>query len=180
MNKLEIIIIAISLAMDAFAVSICKGITLKKDYKAALIISFYFAIFQTLMPIIGYIFGSNMKYLSSIDHYIILFILSIIGINMILESKENKLLDDKINFNSMILLALATSIDALALGITFSFLDVDILSTILIIGIITFILSFIGVLIGSRLGNKFGSIAEFIGGVILILIGIHILLEHIS
>lgn len=181
MELIEIVIIAISLAMDAFAISICKGLSIKKiNLFNALIVGLYFGLFQAIMPLIGYFFCSYIDGIRSINHYVSLIVLSLIGINMILESKENKELDSNINFKTMIVLSIATSIDALAVGITFAFLSVNIIYSILIIGIITFIISFIGVFIGNKIGNKYGSIAELIGGVLLILMGIKILLEHLE
>jgi len=180
MNIFEIIIIAISLSMDAFAVSICKGLSIKKSYKNSLIISLYFGFFQALMPLMGYEFGIFLYGIDKIDHYIALILLSIIGISMIIESKNNDDLDDKIDFKTMLILSIATSIDALAVGITFAFLEVNILLSIFSIGIITFIISFVGVLIGNKFGNKHKNKAKLIGGIILIIMGIHIFLEHMN
>ena len=181
MKLIEIIIIAISLAMDAFAVSISKGLSLKKtSYKSAFIIALYFGIFQTLMPIIGYIFCYYINGVTKIDHFVSLILLSIIGISMIKESYEPKEIDNSTEFKNMLILSIATSIDALAIGITFAFLSVNIIYSVVLIGIITFILSFIGVIIGNKIGNIYGNIAEIIGGIILILMGIKIFLEHIG
>lgn len=180
MSLIEIIIISISLAMDAFAAALCKGLTMKKNYKNAIIIGLYFGLFQALMPLIGYVFGTFLYGIDKIDHFIALLLLSVIGITMILESKENKELDDKLDFKTMFILSVATSIDALLVGITFSFLEANIIYCISIIGIITFIISSIGVLIGSKFGIKYGSKAELLGGIILILTGIRIFIEHIS
>lgn len=180
MNVFEIIIISISLAMDAFAVAICKGLSMKKNYKNGVIIALYFGIFQALMPLIGCFFGNFLYGIDKIDHFIALILLSIIGISMILESKENKELDDKIDVKTMIFLSIATSIDALLVGITFSFLNVSIILPIVIIGIITFFISFFGVLIGSNVSIKYGNRAELIGGILLILMGIKIFIEHIT
>lgn len=180
MTFFEIIIISISLSMDAFVVSICKGLTINKNYKNALIISLYFGLFQAFMPIIGYLLGSKINGIQSFDHYVIFILLLIIGLNMIIESNNKDSFDDKLDIKTMIALALATSIDALAVGITFAFLKVKIVSSILIIGIITSIFSFIGVLIGNKFSNKFNKNARILGGVLLILMGIKILLEHIT
>ena len=184
MSFTELILISISLAMDAFAVSICKGLSMKKMYwKRAVIIGLYFGIFQALMPTIGFVLGTGLNnFVTSIDHWIVFILLAIIGINMIKEaiSKENNILNDSIKFQEMIILSLATSIDALAVGITFSFLEVNIVLAFSIIGIITFILSIIGVKIGNKFGDKYESKAQLIGGVILIFIGFKILLEHIG
>lgn len=182
MKLIEILIIAISLSMDAFAASICKGLATNNasKNKDSIIVSLYFAIFQAFMPLIGYKFGSLMHGIEKIDHFIALILLLIIGISMIYESMEKKKLDNNTDFKTMLFLSVATSIDALIVGITFSFLDVNIYKSILIIGLITFIMSYIGVKIGNKIGIKYGNISELIGGIILILMGIHILLEHLN
>ncbi|MBR1386658.1 MAG: manganese efflux pump [Bacilli bacterium] len=183
MEKSEILLIAIGLAMDAFTVSICKGLSIKSNTKNSLIIGLYFGISQTIMALLGFFFGTTFeKYIINIDHWIIFIVLFIIGINMIRdtlirnEEKEN----NKVDFKTMFPLAIATSIDSLAVGVTFSFLNINIYNASLLIGIISFILSFSGVKIGSVFGNKFDKIAEFLGGSILILLGIKILLEHLN
>lgn len=184
MNLYEIILISIGLAMDAFAVSICKGLSMKKiNWKSTLIIAIYFGLFQAIMPVFGYLLGSSFSVIvQKLDHWIAFILLAIIGGNMIKESKddETEKRNDKVDFKTMILLAIATSIDALAVGITFAFFKVNIVVSITIIGIITFILSFIGVIIGNKFGDKFQNKAEFIGGMILIIIGLKILLEHLG
>ena len=184
MELYEIILISIGLAMDAFAVSICKGLSMKKiNWKSTIIIAIYFGIFQAIMPVFGYLLGSSFSVIvQKIDHWIAFILLAIIGGNMIKESKddETEKRNDKVDFKTMILLAIATSIDALAVGITFAFFKVNIVVSITIIGIITFILSFIGVIIGNEFGDKFQNKAEFIGGMILIIIGLKILLEHLG
>ncbi|MDR0978940.1 MAG: manganese efflux pump MntP family protein [Lachnospiraceae bacterium] len=184
MSLFEIIIIAISLAMDAFAVSICKGISMKRiKWKNTCIIALYFGAFQALMPTIGYFLGTTFSaMLTSIDHWIAFVLLGIIGIKMIKESLENEKedIDDGVGFKSMIVLAIATSIDALAVGVTFAFLNVNILFSVAMIGLITFALSIVGVNVGSKLGSKYGKIAEKIGGIVLILLGIKILFEHLN
>lgn len=184
MGILEIIIIAIGLAMDAFAVSICKGLSMKKmSWKKGLIIGGYFGFFQALMPLIGYLLGIGFQdKVTGIDHWIAFILLGIIGANMIKEalSKEEEGKNDSVNFKEMIVLAIATSIDALAVGITMAFLEVNIAVAIIIIGIITFAISVIGVKIGNIFGNKYEKKAEFAGGIILILMGIKILLEHLG
>ncbi len=183
MTILEILLISISLAIDAFSVSICKGLSMKKmDYKKAIIIALYFGIFQMIMPIIGYLLGNTFEsIITSIDHYIIFALLGFIGINMIKDSytKENKIIEDTIAFKNMIVYSLATSIDALAVGITFSFLKTNIMLSSTIIGITAFIFSFIGVKIGNRFGNKHEKKSQLLGGIILILLGIKILIEHL-
>ena len=184
MTIIEIILISISLAMDAFAVSICKGLSMKyMNWKKAVIIGLYFGIFQALMPLLGYFLGVSFQYLvTSIDHWIVFILLVFIGGNMIKDAFSNEDLDnnDDIGFKIMIILALATSIDALAVGITFAFLNVNIILAFSLIGIITFILSIIGVKIGNKFGDKYETKAQIAGGTILILLGLKILLEHLN
>ena len=180
MNIVDIFLIGISLSMDAFAVSICKGLSMKKiQTKKSFIVGLYFGTFQAFMPLLGYLFGNNFKeIIINIDHFIIFFILLLIGINMITE--ENEDIDNNINFKSMILLSIATSIDAFAVGIAFSFLEINIILCILLIGLTTFIISFIGVLLGNKVGNKYQRKAKIFGGITLIFLGIKILLEHLN
>lgn len=184
MGVLELLVLSVGLAMDAFAVSVCKGISMKKmNWKKAIIIGLYFGGFQALMPTIGYFLGAAFQSLiTSIDHWIAFILLGIIGGGMIKESfgddEENR--NDDVSFKTMIVLAIATSIDALAIGITFAFLNVNLVLAISLIGIITFILSVFGTKIGNRFGDKYEKKAEFLGGVILVLLGIKILLEHLG
>lgn len=184
MGILELILIAIGLGMDAFAVSICKGISMSKmNWKKAIIIGLYFGIFQALMPVIGFTLGKTFENLvTSIDHWIAFGLLLIIGIKMLIDAfkDDNVSVNDSVNWKVMIILAIATSIDALAVGITFAFLQVNLLLAVLIIGIITFILCVIGTKIGNNFGNKFENKAEILGGIVLILIGVKILLEHLN
>lgn len=184
MSLLEILLISIGLAMDAFAVSICKGLAMRKmNWKKAIIIGLYFGIFQAIMPIIGYYIGGSFQSLvTNIDHWIILGLLVFIGGNMIKESFENEKAEanDNIDIKTMMILAIATSIDALAVGITFAFFEIDLISVVLAIGIITFILSVIGVKIGNKFGAKYERKSEFVGGLILIIIGIKVLMEHLG
>lgn len=184
MKLFEIIVIAIGLAMDAFAVSVCKGLSMKKiDWKKAIIIAVYFGIFQALMPVLGYFLGSSFSaFVQKVDHWIAFILLSIIGVNMIKESTDDEVekRNDNVDFKTMVVLAIATSIDALAVGVTFAFFEVNILLAISIIGIITFILSIFGVIIGNKFGDKFQNKAELAGGIILIIIGVKILLEHLG
>ena len=183
MGIIEILLISISLAMDAFAVSICKGVSMKKmNWKKAIIIGLYFGGFQMLMPIIGYMLGKGFEnVVANIDHWIAFILLAGIGANMIKEafSDESDKVNDNIDVKTMILLAIATSIDALAVGITFAFLKVNLILAISLIGIVAFALSVIGTKIGNRLGDKYGNKACLVGGVILILMGIKILIEHL-
>lgn len=184
MGILEIVLIGLGLAMDALAVSICKGLSMKKmNWKNAIIIAVYFGIFQALMPVIGYFLGATFSNIvENVDHWITFVLLSAIGGNMIKESfdKESKNQNDKVDFKTMIILALATSIDALAVGVTFAFLKTNIVLAVFIVGIITFSLSLIGVKIGNRFGDKFKNKAEIAGGIILIIIGLKTLLEHLK
>lgn len=184
MEIVGVLLIGVGLAMDAFAVSICKGLSMKKmDWKKSVIISGYFGLFQAVMPAIGYHLGKNFEmYIISIDHWITFLFLSIIGIGMIRESKKDNSenCNDKIDIKTMSILALATSLDALAVGITFAFLDISITKIVLIIGSITFAISLFGVKIGNIFGDKYGKNAQIFGGIILIFIGIKILLEHLQ
>ena len=185
MTFVELFIIGIGLSMDAFAVSVCKGLSIKKlSLKAPLIVGLYFGLFQALMPLIGYLLGVSFKnYIVSIDHWISFILLFIIGFNMIKESFESECCDcnkdNSLKFKTMLALAIATSIDALAVGVTFAFLSVDIISAITIIGVTTFVISMFGVKIGNVFGAKYKQKAEFAGGVILILMGTKILIEHL-
>ena len=184
MGIIELIVLSIGLGMDAFAVSVCKGISMKKmNWKKACIIGLYFGGFQAIMPVIGYFFGSSFEsIITNIDHWIAFILLAIIGAKMIQEAfqKEEEEYNEDISVKTMIVLSIATSIDALAVGITFAFLKVNLLLAITLIGTITFILSVIGTKIGNRFGDKYKSKAELAGGIILIIIGLKILLEHIG
>ena len=184
MGLLELIILSVGLAMDAFAVSICKGLSMSKmKWKNAIIIGLYFGIFQALMPLIGYLLGiSFQNAITNIDHWIAFVLLSAIGGNMLKESfsKEENDNNDSIAFRVMIILAIATSIDALAVGITFAFFNINLILAVSLIGITSFILSVIGTKVGNKFGSKYKSKAERVGGLILILLGIKILLEHLG
>ena len=184
MGIIELILLSIGLGMDAFAVSVCKGISMKKmNWKKACIIGVYFGGFQALMPVIGYFLGTAFEnIITNIDHWIAFILLGIIGGKMIKDALDKKCesCDESVGFKSMIVLAIATSIDALAVGITFAFLQVNIWLAITLIGIITFVLSVIGTKIGNKFGDKYEKKAEFIGGIILILLGLKILLEHLD
>lgn len=185
MGLLELFILAVGLSMDAFAVAICKGLaTQKVRLKHLVIAGAWFGGFQALMPLIGYILGNTFeKYVTSFDHWIAFLLLGGIGINMIKEafSKEESTTDCDFGIKTMFLMAVATSIDALAIGITFALLpDVNILAAVSFIGIITFIFSAVGVRIGSIVGGKYKSRAEIAGGAILIILGAKILLEHLG
>lgn len=184
MTLFSLFIIAVGLSMDAFAVAICKGLAMQKiTVKKALIVGLWFGGFQGLMPAIGYLLGSRFeKYITNIDHWIAFVLLFIIGGNMIKEalSKEEEPASDSLAFKEMLILALATSIDALAVGVTFAFLKVQIVPAVSFIGCITFVLSTLGVKIGNIFGCRYKSKAEFAGGIILILMGCKILLEHLG
>lgn len=186
MGLLEILLISVGLAMDAFAVSICKGLSMKKmNWKKAIIIGLWFGAFQGLMPAIGYFLGSTFeKFITSVDHWIAFVLLLFIGGNMIKEafSKESEGSNDDTSFKSMLILAIATSIDALAVGIAYvcAYGSKNAAITFLSIGIITFLISVVGVKIGNKFGDKYENKAEFAGGLILILLGTKILLEHLG
>ena len=185
MGFIELFLIAIGLSADAFAVAVCKGLNMKKvNGKIAVIIGLFFGGFQALMPLIGWVLGKQFEsYIVSFDHWVAFVLLAFIGGKMIKESFEKEceccekeLLDIK----EIFVLAIATSIDALAVGITFAFLNVNILESITLIGCTTFILSVIGVYLGAKFGAKYKNKAELAGGIILVLIGLKILLEHLE
>lgn len=184
MSLFSLFIIALGLSMDAFAVAICKGLAMQKiTIKRALTVGLWFGGFQGLMPAIGYLLGSQFEsYIINIDHWIAFVLLFIIGGNMIKEalSKDEEPASESLAFKEMLVLALATSIDALAVGVTFAFLKVQIVPAVLFIGVITFTLSSLGVKIGNIFGSRYKSKAEFAGGIILILMGCKILLEHLG
>ena len=183
MGLTEIIILSIGLSMAACAVAMCKGLSMKKmSWKKAIVIALYFGIFQAGMPLIGYGLGIKFQQsIANIDHWIAFILLTIIGINMLKEiwSEAESESNDNIDFKSMIVLAIATSIDALAIGITFAFLKCNIVFSVTCRGIITFLLSLIGVKIGNIFGDKYEKKAELAGGIILIGLGIKILIEHL-
>ena len=179
MGLIELFLIAVGLSMDAFAVSVCKGLAMPKcTFKKAAIVGLWFGGFQALMPAIGYILGAQFQEaIASIDHWIAFVLLALIGGNMIHEALDNdeEEADASLDVKTMFLLAVATSIDALAIGITFAFLKVNIIPAVCFIGIVTFIISFAGVKIGNVFGARYKNKAEIVGGVILILLGLKIL-----
>ena len=183
MGVIELLVLALGLSMDAFAVSICKGLSVPKlQAKHCLICGVYFGGFQALMPLIGWALGIRVQsMITNIDHWIAFVLLAVIGANMIKESfsKEEECPDASFGFKTMLTLAVATSIDALAVGVTFAFLDVSIVPAVLLIGATTFVCSTVGVKIGNVFGNRFQSKAEFLGGLVLIAIGLKILIEHL-
>ena len=182
-----LILVAVGLSMDAFAVAVCKGLCMPKINRTyTFLIGLFFGGFQALMPLIGWILGKQFEsYITDYDHWIAFVLLALIGGNMVYEAVKNE--DDeeacpviRVNFKELFLLAVATSIDALAVGVTFAFLKANIWVSILLIGCITFIISIAGVLIGHKFGIKFKQKAELAGGIILIMIGLKILLEHLG
>ena len=186
---IELFLLGVGLAMDAFAVSVCKGLGMRRlNKKQALIIGLYFGGFQALMPLVGWLLGSQFqKYITSIDHWIAFILLGFIGGKMIIEAIREwneeetvDVIDAPLDHKNMLVLAVATSIDALAVGITFAFLDTPIIEAITVIGITTMVISIIGVVIGNFFGSRYKSKAEFIGGLILVLLGLKILLEHLG
>ena len=184
MNFIDIFLIGIALSMDAFAVSICKGLSVKKvSAKHVLTVGVYFGGFQALMPTLGFLLGYKFEsFITNIDHWIAFVLLAIIGGNMIREAlgKDEGEENDDFSFRAMLPLAVATSIDALTVGISFAFLGVDIVTAALLIGATTFVLSGVGIFVGNIFGSKYKSKAELAGGVVLILIGLKILLEHLG
>ena len=184
MGVIELLLISVGLAMDAFAVSVGKGITLKcVRPRHALMVGVWFGGFQALMPVIGYLLASSFaEYVVSVDHWIAFGLLLIIGLNMIRETvwgDEEKQNDD-FGFNTMLLMAIATSIDAMAVGISMAFLNVNIWTSVAAIGVVTMLLSAVGIYLGSAFGSRLGSKAGIVGGIILISIGIKILVEHLE
>ena len=186
---IELFLLGVGLSMDAFAVSVCKGLGMRKlNKKQALIIGLYFGGFQALMPFVGWLLGSQFqKYITSIDHWIAFILLGFIGGKMMIEAVREwneeevvDVMDAPIDHKNMLVLAVATSIDALAVGITFAFLGTPIVEAITIIGITTMVISIAGVVVGNFFGSRYKSKAEFIGGLILVLLGLKILLEHLG
>ena len=184
-----LLLMGVGLSMDAFAVSICKGLSMRKvNKKQCLVIGLFFGGFQALMPFIGWVLGSQFEqYITSIDHWIAFILLGFIGGKMVVEAIRDKdeavevgKMDPPLDLKEMFILAIATSIDALAVGITFAFLQVPIVEAVSIIGITTFVISVIGVYVGNFFGNRYKKKAELAGGIILILIGVKILLEHLG
>ena len=186
MSLAELFILAVGLSMDAFAVAVCKGLALGKvRFRQMLVPGLWFGVFQALMPLIGYFLGSRFeKYIVSVDHWIAFVLLAGIGVNMIREAfKDEESESDQdasLSVKAMLPMAVATSIDALAVGITFAFLQVRIVPAVSFIGCVTFLLSMLGVKVGSVFGAKYRKGAEIAGGVILILLGMKILLEHLG
>ena len=183
MEIAELLIIATGVSMDAFAVSICKGLSVQNIRpKHAMLTAAWFGGFQALMPLIGFLLGVSFAgFVTSVDHWIAFILLGIIGGNMIKESfqkEESCCVDPDFSFRTMLAMAVATSIDALAIGVTFAFLQVDIYYAVIFIGLTTALFSGVGVYIGNIFGNRYKSKAEFAGGFILVVMGIKILLDH--
>ncbi|MGE5496341.1 MAG: manganese efflux pump MntP family protein [Burkholderiales bacterium] len=186
MGFIELLLVSAGLSMDAFAVSLCKGLSMNKiSLRNSAIISLFFGGFQAVMPLIGWVLGKQFEsYITNVDHWIAFGLLAFIGGKMIFgtfkQDESTDACEAALNLKELTLLAVATSIDALAVGVTFAFLQVLIVPSVLIIGIITFSLSFAGVFIGHRFGVKLKAKAEVAGGVVLVLIGLKILLEHLG
>ena len=184
----DLVLIAVGLSMDAFAVSLCKGLGMRRiNYAHALSIALAFGVFQGVMPLIGWLLGTQFEaYITPVDHWVAFALLGYIGGKMLWDALREPAhaqacpADSRLDVRELLVLALATSIDALAVGITFAFLGVDIVSSALLIACITFSLSFAGVVVGNRFGNRFERKAQVAGGVVLILIGLKILLEHLG
>lgn len=190
MGFVELFMIAVGLSMDAFAVSVCKGLGMRKvNYLHALVIALFFGAFQGLMPVLGWLLGTQFEsYITSIDHWIAFGLLGFIGGKMIWDAfhegegggESCDAGEPRLSIRELLVLAIATSIDALAIGITLAFLNVDIAAAAVLIAITTFALAFIGVVIGNRFGSKYQKRASIFGGVVLIAIGVKILLEHLG
>lgn len=185
MSLLTLFVTAVGLSMDAFAVAICKGLAMKKlSWKKTLVIGLWFGGFQALMPTLGYLLGTRFQQaVTAIDHWIAFALLSLIGFSMIREAlskDQDDGIDDSLDVKTMFLLALATSIDALAVGVTYAFLQVRIVPAVTFIGVTTLVLSIAGVKIGNVFGLRYKARAEVAGGTILIVMGTRILLEHLG
>ena len=183
MSLLELFLLAVGLSMDAFAVSVCKGLSVDRVKKSNILAcGAYFGGFQALMPLIGYLLGARFQsMIESVDHWVAFVLLALIGVNMIREALggDEEELDASFGVKTMLMLAVATSIDALAVGVTFAFLSVRVIPAVCFIGAVTFALSALGVKLGGVFGMKWKQRAELTGGVILVLIGLKILLEHL-
>lgn len=188
MGFVELFLVAVGLSMDAFAVSVCKGLCMKRlDVRQALVIALFFGGFQALMPLVGWALGTQFEqYITPVDHWIAFVLLAFIGGKMLWDAfrgGEEELscpADGKLDLRELVMLSVATSIDALAVGITFAFLRVDIVSSVALIGATTFVLALAGVAVGHRFGARYEKPATIVGGVVLVLIGTKILLEHLG
>lgn len=192
MGFVELFLLGVGLSMDAFAVAVCKGLGMHRvNYKHAVIIALFFGGFQALMPLVGWALGTQFEsFVTPVDHWIAFVLLAFIGGKMLWDAFHEEKDDedgcgcnkdnDRLDLQELALLAVATSIDALAVGITFAFLQVDIVPAIVTIGITTFVLSLVGVIVGNQFGSRFERPATIAGGVVLILLGVKILLEHLG
>lgn len=188
MGFVEIFLIGVGLSMDAFAVSVCKGLGMHKvNYGHALVIALSFGVFQGVMPLIGWALGSQFAvYVEPVDHWIAFALLAFVGGKMLWDAfhdddeSEDPDGESRLDLRELFMLAIATSIDALAVGIGFSFLQINIAEAVLVIGITTFVLSLVGVVVGNRFGARFERPAQIVGGVVLVAIGLKILLEHLG
>lgn len=184
MNLFSVFLVGLGLSMDAFAAAVCKGLAIKKNFlEKSLVIALFFGVFQGLMPYIGYLLGSIFaEKLQAIDHWIAFILLGIIGINMIREARDKTcpIEEDRLDIKNLFVLAIATSIDALAVGVSFAFLEIKISLAVLVIGLTTFAISFVGVQIGKFFGIALKDKAQITGGIILILLGVKILVEHLG
>lgn len=188
MGFVELFLIAVGLSMDAFAVSVCKGLCMKRlDIRRAVVIALFFGVFQMVMPLVGWALGTQFEqYITPIDHWIAFVLLGFIGGKMLREAFWGKgdettcEIEEKLDIPELTMLAVATSIDALAVGITFAFLGVDIVPSVVLIGVTTFVLALVGVAVGHRFGARYEKLATVVGGIVLVLIGTKILLEHLG
>ncbi len=179
----ELVLMSVGLAMDAFAMAVCKGMAIKKiNFKKAFLIGAFFGLFQMMMPIIGYMLGSSFShFVGAVDHWIAFVLLGIIGVNMIKESfsEDDECRDDRLSIKELIMLSIATSIDALAVGVSFAFLNVNIITSSIMIGIITCVISVIGVYLGKIAGSKLKNHAELLGGFVLIGLALKMIIEEL-
>lgn len=184
MNLLSVFLIGVGLSMDAFAAAICKGLSIRKNFlEKSFVIALFFGVFQAVMPYIGYLLGSIFaEKLQAVDHWIAFVLLSIIGVNMIRESRDKTctIEEDRLDLKNLFMLAIATSIDALAVGVSFAFLKIKISLAVFVIGLTTFVISFFGVRIGRAFGIALKDKAQVAGGLILIFLGVKILVEHLG
>ena len=184
MGLIELFILAVGLSMDAFAVSVCKGLAMEHaTWRRAVVPGLWFGAFQGLMPLLGWLLGSRFaQYITAVDHWIAFALLVILGVNMLREARsaDDGAADASLGVKTMLAMAVATSIDALAVGITFAFLEVAIVPAVCFIACVTFVISTLGVKVGALFGDRFQAKAEALGGIILIVLGVKILLEHVG
>lgn len=184
MGLIELFILAVGLSMDAFAVSVCKGLAMERvTWRRAVVPGLWFGAFQGLMPLLGWLLGSRFaQYITAVDHWIAFALLVILGVNMLREARraDDGEADASLGVKTMFAMAVATSIDALAVGITFAFLTVDIVPAVCFIACVTFVISTLGVKVGALFGDRLQAKAEALGGIILIVLGLKILLEHVG